>query len=606
MKRQLLTLACAAVMAVAGMAQNMEMYKGIAFEKVSPDGLWLATYTDGLVTIFNKMDSTLYEYESDYMEGTEYSLGNGNCMAADGIVVGAISDIQPAYWQNGEWTPLPVREEDTKPYNNANGVSADGSRICGYVAVGSWGSDGLMIKPVLWEKGVDGNYKEYIDLPYPTTDFTGRTPQYVTTLNISDDGKKVFGQVQSYDGFSTSMIVFTEDEKGEWSYEEFGSSLFYEFTDEYTAFPQWPSYEPKSPKAEDYITAEEAAAYNEAAQAYADSVALYWDGTLSSYPNYYPYPRDFIVKNKEAYDAALTKYNEESTAYTDSMWAFYDVYDAVTTNVSFMFNNVLSTPDGRYVTTTMSYPDPDAEDTGGVMPLGGGGMYGMALSYVPVVFDTQADDILGSMVQKDAAKGKLVTSMMADGGLVACSPISDPYARAAYIVPADKDEAIEFAEWIKAKSQKAYEWMLDTLVVDFVTYDYDDEWNLVETVIPDSLVTGTVYCTPDASVFIGAMYEIWSETGTYVSYSIDLVDHEAVGIAARPTEAQLNAFVAPKSNLLTIEGEAARVCVLDFSGRIVYDAAPQGNSVPMGGKGIYLVRLTDAEGNVTVKKVINQ
>lgn len=609
MKRRLLTLACAAVMAVAGMAQNMEMYQGVAFEKVSPDGLWLASYTDGLVTIFNKLDSTLCTYESDWAEHN-FSLGNGNCMANGGIVVGAISDIQPAYWQNGEWTPLPVRESDTMPYNNANGVSADGQRICGYIAVSAFGSDGLMVKPVLWEKGTDGNFKEYIDLPYPETDFTGRTPQYVTTLNISDDGKKIFGQVQSYDGFTTSMIMFTENEKGEWSYQEFGSSLFYELTDEYSAFPQWPSYEPTYPKVEEYITAEEAAAYNEAAQLYQDSLNLFYDGALATPPSYYPNPGDFVVENKEAYETAKSTFQEENTAYQDSMWAFMDMYDAVSTGISFTYNNVLSTSDGRYVTTTMAYPDPDAEDTGGVMPLGGG-MMGGGMSYAPVVFDTQADDILAGMVTKDAAKGMLVTSMMDDGGLVACTPISDPYARNAFVVPAGKNEALGFVDWLKTKSEKAAAWALDTLTIDYAytDYEYDETtgmYNPVDKVIPDSLITGTVYCTPDASVFIGAMFEVWSETGTYVSYSIDLVDHEAAGIAARPAEAQLNAFVAPKSNLLTIEGEAARVCVLDFSGRIVYDAAPQGNSVPMGGKGIYLVRLTDAEGNVTVKKVINQ
>ncbi len=74
-----------------------------------------------------------------------------------------------------------------------------------------------MSVPVLWIRGEDGNFGKPVELPYPTTDITGRVPQYVTAIALSDDGSTVLGQVRDYSGRIHYPIVYTNN-NGEWTY----------------------------------------------------------------------------------------------------------------------------------------------------------------------------------------------------------------------------------------------------------------------------------------------------------------------------------------------------------------------------------------------------
>lgn len=245
MKKQLLTLACASFIACTCFGQTMKKYEGLLFDKMSPNGQWTTQAMQGSVVIFNRVDSVFYVY-GDGEGGSAYSIGQGNAINNDGIIVGGISDSQPAYWQDGEWNLLPLAEADTVVFNSADGITPDGRRIAGTMACTKWdlNASGQMLAPVVWTKGEDGKYGMYQRLPQPTRDFSGRIPMYITARSISDDGKTIFGQISDYSGMYPCLIVYKEDADGNWSYQTLGEELLYK---EGAEFPAWPNYEPKQP-----------------------------------------------------------------------------------------------------------------------------------------------------------------------------------------------------------------------------------------------------------------------------------------------------------------------------------------------------------------------
>ena len=135
------------------------------------------------------------------------------------MLVGSTTPVgTAAYVKGGEWHLLPV------PYpehtNLAHGITPDGKVICGVVGNDDVSLDAtnIMSLPAVWYLQDDGTYGEPVVLPHPEKDFTGRVPQYVSAISISDDGKTVVGQVRDYRGSMEEPIVYTCNDKGEWSY----------------------------------------------------------------------------------------------------------------------------------------------------------------------------------------------------------------------------------------------------------------------------------------------------------------------------------------------------------------------------------------------------
>lgn len=80
----------------------------------------------------------------------------------------------------------------------ANGVSGDGSRICGTLDPGVVDSEKSPLAiPVIWELQSNGTYSEPIILPHPETDWKGECPHSVTAITISEDGNTIVGQVKT-------------------------------------------------------------------------------------------------------------------------------------------------------------------------------------------------------------------------------------------------------------------------------------------------------------------------------------------------------------------------------------------------------------------------
>ena len=522
MKKQLLTLACASFIACTCFGQTMKKYEGLLFDKMSPNGQWTTQAMQGSVVIFNRVDSVFYVY-GDGEGGSAYSIGQGNAINNDGIIVGGISDSQPAYWQDGEWNLLPLAEADTIVYNSADAITPDGRRIAGSLACSRWGLDNnnQMLAPVVWTKGEDGKYGLYQRLPQPTKDFSGRAPQYITARSISADGKTIFGQIVDYTGMYPCLIVYKEDAEGKWSYQTLGQELLYK---EGTEFPAWPNYEPKQPKIQNYMSEEELTEYNDAMALYEDSVDLYYQGLIDKYPSYPLY--DDYLKNetkKEEYTQASDKYKKEYKAYQDSTNVFYDVFYEACTNKAFGSNEVVTSENGRYYVSSLSCPDPNGD------PLA----LEPEIITVPVCFDLQAEK--PTMIQLDG-NDIITCSVLNDGTVFMASP-SMEYTRNAYVIPTGSKKAMSFFDWMKAKNLPAYNWMTENLSFDYTGVKYDEDGNEILVNVPDSLIAGTISVNPEGTVFSAFLWDAWSleDKGQYISYFIDL--NPASGVAAPKAEA---------------------------------------------------------------------
>lgn len=589
MKKRLLLCACTAVIACTCWGQTMKKYEGFSFTSMSPNGKWLAESKEGSVVIFNRIDSVYYVYGG---EVERYTLGQGNAITNEGIVVGGISDSQPAYWQNGEWHLLPLLEADTVVYNSADAITPDARRICGTMACTKWGldSNGQMLAPVVWTKGDNGEYQTYQRLPHPAKDFSGRTPMYVTARAISADGKTVYGQIVDYSGMFPSQIVYREDANGEWSYETIGQEMLYK---EGTVFPKWPEYEPKSPDIKKFMSEEELAAYGDAMALYEDSVDLYNQGLIEIYPSY-PVYQDFLkdAARLEEYTKAAEKYNKEYAAYSDSTYVFYDVYDEALTENSFGFNEIIISENGRYYATSMTYPDPDSDP-----------MAWMPSSFTsPVCFDLQSEGNAMTMVDN---KDMISCAVLNDGTLLTATPYME-YTRNAWVIPAGTSKPMLFADWIKAKSMPAYNWLKDNFTFDYESIEYDEDYNEIPVSVPDSLITGTIMANGEGTVFSAYVWDAWDpgENYQWISYVIDLSPSSAIG---KVETAEISIYPNPTTDVLNISGDVRSVSIVDLSGRTVYESSAVRSVLPIAsitGKGTYLIRLMATDGSLVVKKIV--
>ena len=112
MKKTLL-LFVSMLMATAVMAQVTRHHDGFYFDKMSPNGKWVASQNIGSVFIYIQDSDEYVEYAASPDAVTEYyATGIGNCISNNGILVGSTNDATCAYWQDGQWTPLLVKEEN--------------------------------------------------------------------------------------------------------------------------------------------------------------------------------------------------------------------------------------------------------------------------------------------------------------------------------------------------------------------------------------------------------------------------------------------------------------------------------------------------------------
>lgn len=573
---------------LASIAQGLHYHPEFYFDKMSPNGKWLATHTMGIIYIYGSDDSTYREYlASDDLVSEYYATGLGNCWSNTGILVGSVSDSECAYWQNDEWYELPIKDEN-QGLNLANGITPDGSRIVGQVGISSLNLySEQMIKPVYWDCSEDGSYSMYKELPYPAKDFCGRTPQYVTAISVSDDGKTIVGQIVDWSGWYSYPIIYTQDSNGEWSYKTIDEDVLYPKGAE---FGTWPGEEPSKPNHETFMTADELAAFTEAYNQYMEAYNNYlmgiitWDEVPAE-----PNPADYIVEQYNEYIAAMNEYNRLLQEYYQNANAFDKNLSSIMYGYSFSFNNVHLSGNGKYYNTTMNHID---TNTGKKI-------------YTPVRIDlTNNYEIL----KINGNGNMLASSVMNDGRMIVQTPPM-AYARNSFVVSEDGNTMTSFVDYMTSINSYVGNWVKEMSTFDVLYAEsYDEFGNPNIAIAEDSIVSGSVHCNSDGTIFTSFMYDEWSESVginfvRQFSYQIDFTEDTGIeGIDSDVNTRQV--YVA--DNTLYVSDDVTLVTIYNLQGAIVTSYNQPDNRIRLDlPSGIYMVK-TVSNNIHQVNKIVVQ
>jgi hypothetical protein len=632
MKQKLLLLA-SLLTAGSALANIPQLESDLYLTRISADGNWaVSSDVDDTITLVDLKNDEWYtadgnyglEYGDDgYDYNATYGAGYGNAVSNTGIVVGSYTyNALACYWQLDEDGELAKHDLPALGTGSscAHGITPDGSRIVGY---SSWSGDYtqagqiVLAVPILWQLNDKGEY-ELIQLPCPTADFSGRTPQYVMALCISEDGKTIAGQLTCGSGFYHSPVVFHEGEDGTWSYELLHSELqSHDLT-----FPKYYEYNgPEYPQMSDYMSEETQAAYEEAYQAYVDS------GYTTSYPTY----RSVMTEEElAAYDAAYDAYSEAMAKYEEEIEnPYYEVfYQAMELGIpDFMMNQLALSGNGRYYGATSAAGD-----------------YFSGYTYSPFIFDLQTDSY-----KEYTESNANVTYINNNGVALACETVSlDGLTRRTQVLPEGADDFVYLDSYIAGIDEEAYDWMATYMASPYLVgyastgSDDDDDWELLSTdyqLLSDddddyldddmgvgsvsitdlfgddytydySILTGISVADAEFKTIVGACYNGYYGYGVndlpYIYSYIYKVPGES-GVGSVQTVAKGLTVKALSDGQIRISGNAKDLKVYDLSGRCVFSTNSPAATVNTGLKqGAYIVRATDAAGKATVTKAVFQ
>lgn len=568
MKKVLLLSAVVAMSAAAVNAIEPQVLENVSINKLSPDGNLAVSDMNGVVTIFDFANDKTYEYGMDEETYISYTTGLGNAISSTGIIVGGKGDENPAYWENGEWKMLPVSE--VNGVYGVNGISADGSVMCGIVPSTTTGATTIL--PAIWTRNADGSYSDYKILPHPSKDFSGRDPQHITAVCISNDGKTIAGQIQDYSGMIPQPIVYRMNDKNEWEYELIHPEMINVSNVE---FPEW-SPEPYRPEPEDFMTPENLAAYEEAYQTYIQN---------GYKPDLMPYPSEYMTPEEiAAFEEAAAIYNEwleKDNAIGDIVWSLPDEGAAM-----FVYNNVALSGNGKYYGTTAQFII-DGE-----------------YKYMPIIFDLETGDFTKHSTDKDIS-----ITFVADNGNALAGTVMDFFSISpmqAYALKSGEDTFVPLIDFL-AYSPVTVDWMKKNMSHDGVaTGEYDEEGSLI---LEDNyMITGMPTANADMSVIATStssdLWDIdnWEKPAAY-SYLLT-PGLNPTGIALPVGGANL--AIAIVDGAIMLNGDAASVAVYDLNGRLVMNVANPGAKVETTlASGFYIVKAVAANGEaVTVKAAL--
>lgn len=573
---------------VAAQYTNAELtpskMEDVQFTCISPDGKMAGSDLIGRITLVNpQTGEVLYNYPETEDDMTQYTLSNGNGQGISntGVVLCTRYDSDVCWWKAGEFHSLVPLVTDDAVSNGVNGITPDGLTICGYCSLKPMSTDDSptpMSVPVIYKLKSDGTYTEAIQLPYPARDFTGRVPQYVIATNISADGRVIAGQIQDYSGAMPQPIIWKLKDNDTWEYETLGADLL---NPDHVEFPPFPDIEPKQPEAENFMSPDGLAEYNEAYQAYA---AAGYTGEAPEYTDY------MTEEELAAYNAAMAKYNEEMAVYQPLADAFNEVwYSFLESGKStfFEFNSTSLSPDGKLL-MQMEMKEIPGDD-----PWSSGFKYGTS------VFNLENGKYKSYGVDRNSQPSQI----LADGSVI--GSVQDGMLgtrRATIYKPADwnSDAAPEFGwldEYVKTTTPEIYDWMKANMCADF---DVED-WAGNVTSYKDVWYTGFPLATPDMNTIVSTQENTfdWNSEATAFGFCMPL--HETSGIRDVAGEGSMTVR-AQRGGLLELQG-VREVKVYDAQGRLVYSAAGVNGSVETGLKGVCIVRATGTDGDARTLKV---
>lgn len=541
---------------------------------ISPDGKYIASEMYGTVVITDLETGTAYTYEGNGEE-IEYSTGDGNCWSANGVMVGNNrSSGSATYWQNGQWQQLP------NPQGRAvftKGVNKDGSVIVGSgsVVTADNAPKELFKVPMVWTRGESNNWTAEV-LPYPTEDFSGRTPQGMVPISVSADGTKIAAQLIDYSGFFITPVMYTKGTDGSWTYANWGGKII---NTDGIIFPDFDEDNPPVDPAahpQDYMTDKELR--DEYLMAYED-----WQSNPQDFD--YPEPEDYMTSaDLEKYNEDVLKFQEEAAEWNANLELFFEkFYQLYDTSLQVSFNNALMTPDGEYVVTTasrtvmMDPTDPTSDVT----------------FKEPIMMSANSFE----KCDLEGVDALFASAVAADGTIIA---YSDEINRHAYIKPAGKEWQSLYAFLQDHTDEATYNWMLDNICH---TFDADDAYGNTISYVDEPLL-GVTVCTPDLSVFASNALNTWdyADNTEYYSYVIPTPD-ATLGVKAASAVGNNLTLTAAKGGVLNVS-ESARIEVYDLQGRLVFKANAAAGTVNTGlSSGIYTVKAT-ANNSVAIIKAM--
>lgn len=590
MKKTLL-LAAAALATVSASAElTNQILPGCYFTGMSHNGQYAVSCLDGgILTFMNLTTGENTTFEGDGYT-TEYTSGIGNCISNNGILVGSTTPVgSAAYLENGTWYNLPVINAE---YTNlSNGITADGSVICGNIGTDKIDikTENIMCVPCVWYRQADGSYSEPVILPYPAKDYTGRVPQYAKALSISDDGNVVAGQITDYGGFVQQPIVYTRDDKGEWSYTLMCPELI---NPENLVFPEYPGECPMGPEMESFMTAEEKDAYNKAYEE--------WNATLpldySKYPNMEDYMSD---ESKAKYAAAQEEYAKAVAEWEELYYPFVETYQqTMDASKLFVFNNCYISPNGKYYLTS-------TQDQGGGIWMAPGKRNMRPLDNG---FDTPVEESAFAAPYVMNIETGTYTVVPTTSNIQACFVANDGTVlgtseiftkpQAMVLTPGASEYKPLEVYLEETSSPRAAAWMNENMRHDMIEFNYD---TFEEVTVPNVMLSGSPYASADLTVFCTAAMNVWDYNDEYYYYSYIIYPDRTVD-AVEDIAGSEFAVEALKGGIVNVKGGNATVEVYTLGGEKAFAAQGTGAISTGLAEGFYIVKATSDGGKTVVLK----
>lgn len=569
MKKTLLLMGSLAV-GFAASALHIETLPDMYSLHQSPNGRYIVSEGIDGVVVYDATTGDVLEF---FEEGV--GVGNGNCVSNSGRVVGNINDDDAAVLIDGEWVKLPVPEYTVFAYPQA--ITPDDKVIVGMVngQADAISGTGVASIPVVWTLNEAGNYECQL-IPYPTLDpVTNMIPQYVQPVCVSADGRRAFGQITHYTGFFQLPIAFELNDKNEWTYSYPGIDLF---NPNHVEVPEEPAeYDVPFPEYTDFMTPEEAEAYNKAME---DYYASGYDEDL------YPEPWNYMTAEEiDAYNEASDAYNAGLDEWYVAFDAYFDAINEVTdSSPSLQFNQVFCSPDGKTVIYNAS--------------IGGGGWWAPA---TPSAMQVDMTTGKAAMWSEDAPY--YCSGIFNDGtilghtgaGMMATEPTQG------YIKESGAEEFESIYDYFNAQDEFFADWAQKNWEHEYlVDYVYDEELDDYVEIYGKKIASGVPTASDDLSVINTSLLADWEGAEFY--YYV----YHFTGVTSGVKNVSVDSAISVKSlgkGMLSLTG-AANVEIYTANGACVYNAAAEAGAVNTGlASGIYVVKATDAKGNVTVAKV---
>lgn len=555
----------AAVGATVAQAEPMTspcVIENVTVQFVSPNGKYMVSNPYEDLSIIDLETGQRWDYsaydENYESTGFSYRVGVGNIISNTGVVLAStLYDCNAAYWKNGEWHDL--HSEGCKGVGLANGVTPDGSRICGSLNLdlAEFTSETMQI-PVYWDAEGDG-YGAYHVLPCPTLDFTGRAPIYITAVTISADGKTIAGQVQDYSGAFNEPIFYVQDADGNWSY---SMPLNKVYRPEGKEWPKYPDDLPDRPDAEDYMTDTQKAEYQ---QALSDWYASGYDPTL------YPEPTDYLSDEAKAeYNEASDEWDALAAVYNSELNAFTEVFEPFAATLPFFeYNTWTITADGTKVGANLIESDiPTPENP-----------WPEEWTY-PVRFDVAT----GEYQKIGQIKNLIVWSVLDDGRITASNSLMENVLTG--YIENEQGQMVPIDEYISTLRPDYGTWIKENMTHE-VEVDYDPD--TYEPIYGEKLISGAPVMTPDGSKILTWATNTWDmEEGApmYYGYYFDMKAGSGVGnTVADSAKAEVESYE-----------------IYDVNGRLLMQTADKAAITNLA-KGVYLVKAILSNGESATEKI---